>query len=226
MKSATMSAFGTQFRARETGTRVRGVRSVIDTVRSRPTEVEIRWARREESGEMARLFMISSDGLASYIWSKMDMPGLSLEQIGEARYARTGVAFSFENCLVAEVGGRIIGMAHAFTMGPDPDAPEEDDPVLRPYAELEVPGSLYLSGLAVDADHRSSGVGGALMNRVENLAATRGLPSVSLICFERNDRALAFYHRRGYCEVARRPLVPHPTLHYRDGDAILLVREV
>ena len=199
---------------------------MTDNTASQPNGVEIRWAMREDAGDIARLFMISSDGLAAYIWSKIDMPGLTLEQVGKARYARTGVAFSFENCMVAQSAGRIVGMAHAFTMTADPDAPVEDDPVLRPYSELEVPGSLYLSGLAVDADHRGRGIGAALIDRVERLAVTRLLSGVSLICFERNDRALAFYRRRGYREVARRPLVPHPTLHYRDGDAILMVRDV
>jgi hypothetical protein len=37
---------------------------------------------------------------------------------------------------------------------------------------------------------------------------------------------MRFYDRLGYREKDRRPIVPHPTLHYADGDAILLVREV
>ena len=62
------------------------------------------------------------------------------------------------------------------------------------------------------------------MERVEGLARAKSLPRISLICFERNERALAFFLARGYQELARRPVVPHPTLHYRDGDALLLVR--
>ncbi len=199
---------------------------MTDGTASWSTGATIRWAEREDAGDIARLFMISSDGLATYIWSKMDMPGLTLEQIGAARYARSGVPFSYENCMVAVSSGRITGMAHAFEMTVDPDATAEGDPVLRPYSELEWQGSLYLSGLAVDADRRSGGVGALLMDRVERLAAERALPAVSLICFERNERAFAFYRRRGYREVDRRPLVPHPTLHYRDGDAILMLRDV
>src|SRR5690606_7970786 len=105
-------------------------------------DLDIRWARQEDAGDIARLFLVSSDGLAAYIWSRMDMPGLSLEEIGAARYARTDTAFSYENCLVALSRGEVVGMAHAFAMEADPDAPEEDDPVLRPYSELEDPGSL------------------------------------------------------------------------------------
>ncbi len=180
----------------------------------------------EEAREIARLFLISSDGLAAYIWSRIGDASGSLEDIGTARYARSGTAFSFENCLVVTEGARVIGMAHAFEMTEDDPPTKEEDPVLRPYAELEDPGSLYLSGLAVVESRRGSGVGSQLMDHVETLARASGLPKVSLICFERNVSALNFYHRRGYREIARRPLVPHPSLHYADGDALLLAKDV
>ncbi|MCT7378655.1 GNAT family N-acetyltransferase [Chelativorans salis] len=185
----------------------------------------IRPALQEEAGEIARLFLISSDGLAAYIWSKMDMQGLSLEEIGTARYARTNTAFSFENCLVAVRGYRIAGMVHAFPMEADASGVEETDPVLRPYAELEDPGSLYVSGLAVHDRYRGRGIGGELMDHVYAVARSRGLPRVSLICFERNETAFEFYRKRGFQEIARRPVVPHRSLHDSDGDAVLMVRD-
>lgn len=188
-------------------------------------DLDIRWARQEDAGNIARLFLVSSDGLAAYIWSRMDMPGLSLEDIGTARYARTGTAFSYENCLVALSRSEVVGMAHAFAMEADPDAPKENDPVLRPYSELEDPGSLYVSGLAVHAPYRGRGIGSELMDCVDGLALAKGLPRISLICFEGNEGALRFYRKRGFREIARRPIVPHPSLHYSDGDALLLVRE-
>lgn len=187
---------------------------------------DIRWAQKEEARDIARLFLISSDGLAAYIWSRIGDSSGSLEDIGTARYARTGTAFSFENCLVVTESDNVIGMAHAFEMPEDDPPTREEDPILRPYAELEDPGSLYLSGLAVVETRRGSGVGSQLMDHVETLARANGLPRVSLICFERNVSALNFYRRRGYREIARRPLVPHPSLHYADGDALLLARDV
>lgn len=39
------------------------------------SEVTIRAARREDSRAIAELFLISSDGLAAYIWSKVAEPG-------------------------------------------------------------------------------------------------------------------------------------------------------
>lgn len=184
----------------------------------------VRHAGKEDAAAIARLFLISSDGLAAYIWSRLAAPGETLAAVGARRYARTGTAFSFENCLLATVDGAVAGMAHAFPMPARAADEVEDDPVLAPYAALEDAGSLYLSGLAVDEKQRGRGIGSVLMDHVEGLAIAKGCPRVSLICFEQNEGAMRFYLRRGYREVARRPLVPHPTLRYAAGDAVLLVR--
>lgn len=184
----------------------------------------IRPAVREDSAAIAELFLISSDGLAAYIWSGMEAEGRSLIEIGAQRYAREGVAFSFQNCLVAETEAGIAGMVHSFEM-PESDE-EESDPVLRPYAELEDPGSLYISGLAIHADRRNAGIGTRLLQAAHARARQLSLPRVSLICFEQNTGAMRLYERHGYAEMDRRALVPHPTLHYTDGDAVLLLRQV
>ena len=189
-------------------------------------DVTFRPGRREDSAMIAKLFLISSDGLAEYIWSQMAEPGETAEQAGARRYAREGAAFSFENCVVAERDGAVIGMAHSFPMEEDPDAEPEQDPVLRPYAELEDYGSLYISSLAIVDGLRNQGYGGKLMELVNARAKELGLPRLSLICFERNELAMRFYGRLGFGEVDRRAVVPHPMLHYPDGDAILLARAV
>ena len=186
--------------------------------------VTIRPVTREESAAIAELFLISSDGLAEYIWSGIDAPGQTLIEIGAQRYAREDVAFSYRNCRMATVGDAIAGMVHSFEM-PESDG-VETDPVLRPYAELEDPGSLYISGIAVHPDHRNAGIGTRLLEAAHGQARNFGLPRVSLICFEQNTGAMRLYSRHGYREADRRPLVPHPTLHHADGDAILLIKHL
>jgi ribosomal protein S18 acetylase RimI-like enzyme len=201
------------------------------------TAPSFRSARRNDCRHIASLFLISSDGLAAYIWSRMQAfshsAGLdaspigeqSLIDIGEQRCAREGVAFSYQNCLIAERAGAVIGMLHSFPMD-EPPAPSqaESDPVLRPYAELEDYGSLYISGVAVYPEYRRQGVGSRLLALAEDRARASALPRLSLICFERNVGAMRLYARSGYSEIARRPVVPHPSLHYPDGDAILLAK--
>jgi ribosomal protein S18 acetylase RimI-like enzyme len=168
--------------------------------------------------------MMASDGIAEYIWSRAEAPGLSLLEIGERRYAREGTPFSYRNCLVAEAGGAVIGMLHSFPMqgSGSSDTGSEVDPVLAPYAALEDYGSLYISGLAIFHEHRRLGIGTRLLEEACRRARSLGLGRLSLICFEKNAKALRLYQRLGFRELRRRPIVPHPFLHYREGDAILL----
>ena len=189
--------------------------------------ITIRQATREDCARIARLFMISSDGLAEYIWSKIEAPELSLLEIGERRYVREGVTFSYQNCLVAEKDGAVVGMLHSYRM-PEPDpaeATQSIDPVLAPYAELEDYGSLYISSVAIFHEHRGLGIGTRLMQEARRRARALGLETLSLICFEKNFRAMRLYKRIGFQELRRRPIVAHPFLHYREGNAVLLVRQ-
>ena len=102
--------------------------------RRRHTLITVRQATREDCSRIARLFMIASDGIAEYIWSRTRTPDLSLLEIGERRYARTGTAFSYEHCLVAEKDAAVVGMVHSFPMvEPQGDGSQEQaDPVLAP----------------------------------------------------------------------------------------------
>ena len=83
---------------------------------ARDKEIGLRSAKREDSRAIAELFRISSGGVADYIWQllKPEYPGLNLLDIGEQRYAREGVNFSCENCIIAEHDGSVLGMLHAF----------------------------------------------------------------------------------------------------------------
>ena len=190
-----------------------------------PFDILIRSARKGDSAAIAALFRISSDGLADYIWSRMDDgSGRSLLETGRARYEREGVAFSYQNCIVAERDGVVIGMVHCFPMEPSPEADPDPDPVLAPYAALEDYGSFYISGVAMLPEHRGKGIGSLLLAAAETRARTLGLPRLSLICFDANTAAMRLYQRLGFRAVDRRPLVPHQILKYRSGDAVLMVR--
>ena len=188
------------------------------------TLITIRQAVPEDCARIARLFMIASDGIAEYIWSRIEAPELSLLEIGERRYAREGTAFSYQNCLVAEKDGAVVGMVHSFPMHEqEGDGAEEGvDPVLAPYTELEDYGSLYISGVAIFHEFRRFGIGTLLLKEAHRRGRELGLERLSLICFEKNTRALRLYQRLGFRELRRRSVVPHPFLHYREGAAILL----
>jgi hypothetical protein len=111
---------------------------VASEVRPAGPDALLRPAVVEDCLQIAELFRIASDGVADYIWTQLrpDHPGASLIEIGRRRYAREGTAFSYQNCLVAEHEGAVIGMMHAFMIeaGRESVSVAEVDPVLRPYA--------------------------------------------------------------------------------------------
>jgi ribosomal protein S18 acetylase RimI-like enzyme len=186
--------------------------------------VTLRQATRDDCARIARLFMIAADGLAEYVWSRIDAPGLSLIEIGERRFARENTAFSYQNALVAEKDASVVGLMLSFPMKAPASGSRngDEDPVLAPYNDLEDHGSLYVSALAVFHEHRQLGIGTRLLQEARRRARTLGLDRLSLICFEKNSTAMRLYRHLGFRELRRRPIVPHPFLNYREGDAILL----
>jgi ribosomal protein S18 acetylase RimI-like enzyme len=190
--------------------------------------VAFRSARKEDAREIAELFQISSEGVSDYVWTALrdEYPGLPLIEIGERRYQRENTDFSYQNCLMVEANGAAIGMMHSYAM---PDSlepvPDDFDPVLRPMAELEIAGSLYISGLALRPDFRNRRIGTRLLDRAHRRAHELGLGQISLLVFEANEGGVRLYRRHGFREVDRRTLVPHPLIHCT-GDVLLFVTDV
>jgi ribosomal protein S18 acetylase RimI-like enzyme len=193
-------------------------------------DVVLRAARPDDCRQIAQLFRISSDGIADYVWSQLQdsFPGHSLIEIGERRYQRENTAFSYQNCVVAERAGEVIGMLHAFVIEPaagPPGEPDSIDPVLRPYAELEAPGSLYISGVALLPAARNRGIGTRLLAAARERTRAEGCPELSLICFAANAGARRLYEREGFSVVDRRAIVPHAMIH-ATGEALLMTAPV
>lgn len=191
-------------------------------------DVTFRPATKADAHVIAELFRISSEGVADYVWSQLQAPeyqGMDLVDVGADRYSREDVAFSYQNCDVAEIDGEPVGMLHAYPMGDDVGNVAADiDPVLRPYAELEEPRSLYVSGLALFDKYRGTGIGTRLLDFAYKRARAEGLKKISLICFAENDGAYRLYKREGFKDRDRRAVVPHPLIKH-GGDAVLMVRE-
>jgi ribosomal protein S18 acetylase RimI-like enzyme len=188
--------------------------------------VTFRPATREDSHKIAELFRIASGGVAEYIWSTLvpEYPGLTPLEIGARRYVREEGAFSYKNCTVAELGGEVIGMLHAFPMENRLEQKEADeplDPILEPYARLEVPGSYYVSAMAVFTEHRGKGLGTQMLKIAEDEARESGYRKVSLLVFEQNEEAIKLYERNGFEAVDRAPVVPHESIRYT-GEVLLM----
>ena len=187
--------------------------------------VLFRPAQRGDAREIARFFQITSEGGADYIWSLIAQPGEDLLEVGAARYAREGVNFSYENCLIAEHQGRVIGMMHSYVMRHDPHAEPVTDPVWAPYADMEIPDTLYISSLALDEGWRNQGLGATFLQAAQARCDALGLDGLSLIDYAANTGARRFYERHGFHIVKTCQITPHPLFRVT-GQAYLMSRPV
>lgn len=185
----------------------------------------LRPANGRDSRTIAELYQMAAGGVADYIWQDLAEDGESILDAGARRFAREGESVSFENCTMAEAAGEVAGMIHTYGVGELDPVPDDMDPVLLPYCELEEPHSLYIMGIACRPEFRGRGIGTRLMARAEQHARNLGLGSLSLIAFEENTGSVRLYERLGFTTTARRAIVPHELIKY-GGDALLMVAPV
>ena len=186
----------------------------------------IRPARRSDCVDIARLVLMSSDGIAEYIWRPHVFGRGSLIAVGTQRCARDDVPFSWTNCLIAEQGGRIAGSLHAVAIPAplDDDAVDERDPALRTLLEFSDRGSLEIRGLAVYPEFRGRGAATRMIAAAAAQARAKGLARLSVICFATNEAAIRFYRGFGFAERARTAAPAHPAFDHAGGEMLLLTR--
>ena len=187
----------------------------------------IRPARRSDCVDIARLVLMSSDGIAEYIWRPHVFGRGSLIAVGTQRCARDDVPFSWTNCLIAEQGGRIAGSLHAVAIPApldDDNAVDERDPALRTLLQFSDRGSLEIRGLAVYPEFRGRGAATRMIAAAASQARAQGLARLSVICFATNEAAIKFYRSFGFTERARAAAPAHPAFDHAGGEMLLLTR--
>ncbi|MEO1094844.1 MAG: GNAT family N-acetyltransferase [Cyanobacteria bacterium J06638_28] len=189
----------------------------------------------------ARLMQIAADGVCDYIWSlqQPEFPTLTPLEIGARCYAEGEGNFSYRHCTMAVSRNtrdeeRTQGMMMAFAIPPtSPSTTSLENKselaslatdVLAPYA-MEQPNSWYICALAVFPEHRGQGIGTQLLSLATTQARSRGLPLLSLLCFEQNVGALSLYQRHGFQVVDRAAVIPHPLIHHT-GNVLLMTQHV
>jgi GNAT superfamily N-acetyltransferase len=115
-----------------------------------------------------------------------------LGQLGyapQAPWVRTWVCTTApdDRCLVAEVAGRVVGLAHLHRV-----------PFLT-----ESTYRVRLTALVVDEAVRSRGVGALLLAAAERTAREMGATALELSTSDRRLRAHRFYERHGYTQRSR-----------------------
>ncbi len=91
----------------------------------------------------------------------------------------------------------------AAILGGDVHAGIEGDRILGTVVTTRGEGGLYIRLLAVAPERQGSGIGGWLLDRIEDVARAEGLATLSLHTAEIMDGLLRLYRRQGYREVGR-----------------------
>ena len=97
--------------------------------------------------------------------------------------------------------------------------------MLKPYSELEAPGTLYIAAIAVWPGVPQPGAGTRFLEAARARAQSLGLRELSLLCFAGNTGARRFYDRAGFVVVDWRPVVPHAMIRHT-GDVLLMLAPV
>ncbi len=141
-------------------------------------EILIRPARKEELGELARLYMAAYQGLERY-----GEPSL-VEAISYLDWLYSTCPEGF---FVAEVSGRPVGF---IAVNPD-------------WRDRERGKVLEIHEVVVDPAWRGKGVGRRLMEHALDLGRSLGREVASLWVGEGNVRAIAWYRSLGFREEGR-----------------------
>jgi ribosomal protein S18 acetylase RimI-like enzyme len=186
-------------------------------------EISYRMAEAGECETLAEMINLASGGVVDFLFHDL-VPEMTPVRIIAGNLARGGAAHSYENACVAVSGGRVVGMALAFSadhhsVSTDMRAffPGDRLAHMENFYNARVAGSLLLDALFVAEDFRNRGIGHRLIEQVKARAAAAGHESVSLIVFADNEAALRLYRRQGFETVRQVDVAPHDLIPHQGG---------
>lgn len=191
-----------------------------------PGQIAFRRAERTDLPRLVELLCLGAGGVVDAVYD--GIPGTEpAAKLIERRFAVPGSVNHYGNSAVAVHRGAVVGqlisypMDSALSEAPDPIIPSSHLIYWRPMKALRVPGSYYISSLAVLPGYQNRGIGSALITIARSRAREEGLRDVSLHVFEQNRRAVSLYRRSGFEVVGREPAVSHRLIRFT-GDLLAM----
>lgn len=186
-------------------------------------EVIFRDARKEDSGQIAELDNIASEGALEFLFRDL-IPGMTPVRMVAEGLANDQYPHSYRSVIVAEHKGSVIGMTisfpsqyHALTDELRNFLPADRLEHFKDFFTSRVENSWYLDALAVAEPFRNRGIGTELIRRTMKRAEKEGFGTVSLIAFAYNEKALHVYKKIGFRTIKQIDLKPHPLIPHQGG---------
>ncbi len=179
-------------------------------------QITTRPASSAEAGTIAELFM-----MAWPVGEILEANGISYEQLHEAMTevaARLGTIYSYENTIVAEVDGRVVGAMCAYDGADYMRLKQPVVDMLGPdsgFAQLRETeaGEFYLDSVGVYPEFRGRGIASRIFEAQIARAASLGHRRAGLIVDEDKPQAEALYTRLGFVHVDDRDFFGHRMKH-------------
>lgn len=187
--------------------------------------LRLRSADADDAPELARLIDIAGGGVYEFLLDGL-MPGMTAAEMLVPGLAGRSGSLSHRQSGVAELDGRVVGIAHGY---PTDWIRTEDYSGLPPdrvahmaeFSETLDWGSYFLSAIAVDPDMRRQGIAGRLLGWFYDRARTGGFDRVTLHVWADNEPALRLYAGEGFEEIGRAGIPWHPRLPHQGGSILM-----
>ncbi len=190
----------------------------------------IRAATKQDASELVCLIDCAGYGMPLDVWNSMLDGEASVLEVGRKRAMREEGGFSYRNAWIAERDGATAGVLVGYRLDEDIDLSGIDQvpAAFRPLMELEAeaPGSWYVNVLAVHAEYRGKGIGGALLDHADRTADDVGAGTMSIIFESENHAARRLYASKGYSVTAQRPRVAFEKDRTGSAEWLLMVKEL
>lgn len=184
-----------------------------------PAEVILRPAAPADAPDAAQLIYAAGPALFNRLFGPRPEEAVAFFQ---TLFALPDSVFSFENAIVAEQDGRVVGLAAAVPAAQYHRGSAVPRQILRrgPLFLLRLltvvfalgrssqpppPGTYYLGILSVTEPMRGQGIGTRLLEEVHRQAGAAGCTAVCLHADLGNAGARRLYERHGYRTVAEYP---------------------
>ena len=176
----------------------------------------IRKATKEEAAQIAELFM-----LAWPVEEILESNGLTYDQLHESMTAIAAAEetiYSYENTIVAEVDGKVVGAMCAYDGA---DYQRLKQPIVdvlgadSGFAQLKETGAgeFYLDSVGVLPEYRGRGIASSLFEAQCERAASLGHKKAGLIVDEDKPQAEALYARLGFTYLDDKDFFGHTMKH-------------
>ncbi len=180
------------------------------------SNIIIRYANKDEASQIAELFM-----LAWPVEEILESNGLTYEQLHESMTAIAAAEetiYSYENTIVAEVDGKVVGAMCAYDGA---DYQRLKQPIVdvlgadSGFAQLKETetGEFYLDSVGVLLEYRGKGLASSLFEAQCERAASLGHKVAGLIVDIDKPQAEALYTRLGFRYLDNKDFFGHTMKH-------------